>query len=243
MIVVVAAPGNEVRLSLMPEPPGAWLLFRRTLYDLYIYIYAVAKHQTVALVVALALPILLAFMFGRLPEEGTSGGAGRWRLPVLTIPPLTALMVMIPFAPSEYAISSYPDERVMITQQYVLFGGLVLWSWCAGQWAVASVRSPRARPALWTAASFVPILALLCWLAAGSVQRSVEDTPVYREFASFWDRRDRVLREAATQDPGVIHAVASLRHMGGLAEISDDPADWVNHCIALTYDVDGVVAK
>jgi hypothetical protein len=31
--------------------------------------------------------------------------------------------------------------------------------------------------------------------------------------------------------------------MGGLAEIGDDPAEWVNHCIALTYDVDGVVAK
>jgi hypothetical protein len=152
-------------------------------------------------------------------------------------------MALIPFAPSEYAISSYPDDRVMITQQYVLFGGLVLWSWCIGMWARASVRSRPARVAWWAAILFVPVLAVLTWVAAGSVQQAVEQTPVYREFVSFWDRRDRVLREAAAQAPGAIHEVASLRHMGGLAEISDDPADWVNHCIALTYDVDGVVAK
>jgi hypothetical protein len=242
MIVVVVAPGNDVRLSLMPDPPGVWALLRQTLYDLYIYIYAVAKHQTSALVLALAFPILLAFMFGHLPEAGTSGGAGRWRLSILAIPPLTAWMVLIPFAPSEYAISSYPDDRVMITQQYILFGGLVMWSWCVGRWAAASVRSRSTRPALWGALLFVPTLAMLSWLAAGSIQRVVEETPVYREYASFWDRRDRVLREAAAQPPG-IHAVASLRHMGGLAEIGDDPAEWVNHCIALTYDVDGVVAK
>jgi hypothetical protein len=130
----------------------------------------------------------------------------------------------------------------MITQQTILFGGLVLWSWCVGKWAAASFRSRPARAASWAAVLFVPILALLLWFAAGSVQRAVDEAPVYQQFASFWDRRDRVLREAATQAPG-IHAVASLRHMGGLAEIGDDPAEWVNHCIALTYDVDGVVAK
>ncbi len=36
---------------------------------------------------------------------------------------------------------------------------------------------------------------------------------------------------------------SSLRHMGGLAEIGEDRAEWINVCIAGAYDVGAVVAK
>ena len=242
LAVIVIAPGNDVRRSLMAPPPELWVLLRRTVYDAYIYIYQVAKYQTIPLIGALAGPFLLAFISGGSPDEASGNSPRRWRLPVLAIPPVTAWMVTIPFAPSEYAISSYPDDRVLITQQYVLFLGLVLWAWCVGRWAIAALRSRAARVAPMATALFLPVLALLFWLAAASVQKTAEELPVYREYVAFWDRRDRVLREAALDSPGT-QAVASLRHMGGLAEIGDDPDEWVNHCIAITYDVDAVVAK
>jgi hypothetical protein len=33
------------------------------------------------------------------------------------------------------------------------------------------------------------------------------------------------------------------RNTGGLAEIGDNPDEWVNVCVADTYDVEAVVAK
>jgi hypothetical protein len=74
------------------------------------------------------------------------------------------------------------------------------------------------------------------------VQNTVEEIPTYRDYAATWDHRDQVLRQAAIESPGV-QAVASLRHMGGLAEIGDNPDEWVNVCVADTYDVEAVVAK
>jgi len=242
MTVVVIAPGNEVRRSLMAAPPGLWLLIQRTLHDVYIYIYAVAKHQTVALILSLTVPFLLAILLETTSGPASPDEARRWRLAVLAVPPLTAWMVTIPFAPSEYAVSYYPDDRVMITQQYVLFLGLVLWSWCVGRWAMAAVgsRVGRVRPAALVAV--VPFVAVLLWFAVGSVQNTVEEIPTYRDYAATWDHRDQVLRQAAIESPGA-QAVASLRHMGGLAEIGDNPDEWVNVCVADTYDVEAVVAK
>ena len=243
LALIVLAPGNEIRRSLMPASPDLWTLTQHTILDAYIYVYQVAKYQTIHLLLAVTLPALLAVVSTAGFSSEDMDKSGSWLPPLLGIPVLTALLVAIPFAPSEYALSSYPDGRVLITQQYVLFLGIVLWAALVGVRIGQVLRERRgsAMPII-ALALLAAGLATTAWLATESMTRLTEDAPIYREFASTWDDRDERLREAA-RVPADTVAVPSLRHMGGLAEIGDDPAEWINVCIAGAYDVGAVVAK
>jgi hypothetical protein len=158
---------------------------------------------------------------------------------LVALPMITALLVIVPFAASEYAISSYPDERVIITQEYVLFMGIVCWAYSTGHLARALVLPLWIRK---TAAVFVIGVSLLAisglsvWTALQWVRAAA---PFAQSYAVAWEARDRTLTTAA--DDGIdALAVPSLRHMGGLAEIEPDPDTWVNVCLAATVDLRSV---
>ncbi len=242
MVVLVLAPGNDVRRSFMPPSPDAWSLVQHTVHDAYIFVYQVAKYQTLPLVLAVSLPVLLGVLAGfNLPAQTQRSQGGGLAL-IFGIPATTALLTTVAFAPSEYALSSYPDGRVLITQQYVLFAGIVLWAAAVGERIGRPLRDrPRPARAL-VLALFAAGIALAGFLAGDSLLRIQEQSPIYREFAATWDDRDARLQDAARL-PGETVAVPSLRHMGDLAEIGDDPEEWINVCVAEAYDVDAVVAK
>ena len=242
MALIVVAPGSDVRRSLMPPPPGLLELISNTLRDWWIFVYRVAKYQTALLSLALLVPAWLGYQ--TVPDEEAHRIDWRNRdvwVRLLGLPMITALLVMVPFAPSEYAISSYPDERVIITQEYVHFMGIVCWAYSTGHLARALVHPPWIRK---TAAVFVigvsllAILGLSVWTALQQVRAAA---PFAQSYAVAWEARDRTLTTAA--DDGIdALAVPPLRHMGGLAEIEPDPDTWVNVCLAATYGLRSVTA-
>ena len=243
LIAVALAPGNIVRMSAMPPHPGMWNLFGTSLHDAYIFVYQVAKYQTVHLVLAIAVPALLTLVVSP-HEDGQRQLSGRSGMILLgIIPLLTAALVVVPFVPYEYAVSSYPDPRVIITPQYVLFLGIVIWSTLVGRQARKALQGRiPAVPSI--ARVLIVVCAGLALLVAGrSVGRVRQEASSFAEFAATWDYRDATLRLEASQHPDATIAAASLRHMGGLAEIGDDPTEWVNVCVAEAYDARAVIAK
>jgi uncharacterized membrane protein len=240
---VALAPGNQVRMPYMPAHPAVWDLFSRSVHDTYIYVYQVTKYQTIPLILAVAVPALVMFLASPHQDE-PSRSTDRGGLVLLgVIPLLTASLVVVPFAPYEYAFSSYPDPRVLITQQYVLFLGIVVWSTLVGLHARQALR--HRWPALPSIARiFLVVSALLTLVvAARFVERLRDEVPAFAGFSTAWESRDAHMRTEASQHPDAVIAAASLRHMGGLAEIGDDPAEWINVCVADAYDARGVIAK
>jgi hypothetical protein len=154
---------------------------------------------------------------------------------------VTPILMLSTIAPYEFAVSSYPDARVLVTTMFVLVSALAAWGANLGnlfgrlQWASSA---PVYAGAL-VLSAFVAIGLLGTSLRSASAILDTADDA--RAYAQSWDTRDEKLRQVAAGAELV--PAASLRHMGGLAEIGRDPEEWINRCVAGTYGLGSVVAK
>ena len=243
LLVVAMAPGNAVRQSALPEQSQWAEIVTRSWKDMYIFLARVGRDHTVGVFLALSLPAAWAFAAGARAGEFSTEERNRSLMSLIGIPLVTAALVLATILPYEYAVSSYPDARVLITTQFVLGLGMVSWALVLG-WAAARAVHRRVG-AIVRALSAAGGLLLLAVFLAAAVQtfRAIrEPLPVAQAYAEAWDRRHQDLRLAAAEDVETV-AAASLRHMGGLAELGRDPAEWINRCIAWSYGLDQVVAK
>jgi membrane protease YdiL (CAAX protease family) len=158
------------------------------------------------------------------------------------LPIVTPILMWSTIAPYEFAVSSYPDARVLVTTMFVLITALVVWGANLGN---LLARFPWMRSAPATAVALLLAVVLAVGLVATSRSATLAtlgQAEAARAYAQSWDTRDGNLRQAAAAGAGLVPA-ASLRHMGGLAEIGRDPEEWINRCVAGTYGVGAVVAK
>ncbi len=104
-------------------------LIKKSLMDVYIFSVISFRRQPNIVALSIILPALVGF----LTYQGSSlikplplSDWARWLCPLVVIPVLTAGLIMASIMPSEYAISSYPDGRVLIMPAYFLFLGMAL---------------------------------------------------------------------------------------------------------------------
>jgi len=245
MLVIVLAPGNLVRRSLMPPSPDPLELIKKSLYDVYIFSVISFRRQPYIVALSVILPALVGF----LTYQGVSlnkplrlGDWVRWLFPLVVIPVLTVVLILASIMPSEYAISSYPDDRVLIMPAYFLFLGMTLWGLSLGSRLRSLFVIQREWILLIASLAFVFFVCALLVFGFVSARTLTDQVPIARQYAQAWDKRDRTLKHIVEdQDEPV--AVPSLRHMGFLAEIGYDPDEWINRCVAQAYGVDAVVAK
>jgi hypothetical protein len=132
-------------------------------------------------------------------------------------------------APSFYATADYPAERALITAQFILILAFTSWSLLLGifyRWHFRKTSDPFS-PNF----SFHRIIPYLQGLITSS-QQILGRLPDAQMFASLWDARDHNIRQEVASGATEISAV-SLPHISpGLAELSTDPNDWVNRCLA-----------
>ena len=243
LLVVAMAPGNAVRQSALPEQAQLAQIVERSWKDMYIFLARVGRDHTIGVFLALSLPAAWAFFAGAQRGEFSREERNRSLMFLIGLPFVTAALVLVTILPYEYAVSSYPDERVLITTQFVLGLGLLTWGLVFGELAarVSHRRIGSVGRVISTAGGLL-LLAVFLATAVQTFRALREPLPAAWAYAEAWDRRDRDLRLAAADDVETI-AAASLRHMGGLAELGRDPSEWINRCIAWTYGLDQVVAK
>jgi hypothetical protein len=238
-LALALAPGTQVRSGLMPPRPELGVLIETTLKDGYLFLARTGKSVPVALALAVLVPLVLAMIYDSGAGESRPSIRGRLvGLVALTI--VTPVLMLSTIAPYEYAISSYPDARVLVTTMFVLSLGLVAWGALLGQLlAQVGSRWPRRVSGGVLFLGAVTLLALAATVVPAT-SRILSYTSEAREYARSWDTRDANLREVTGAE---LVAAASLRHMGGLAEVGRDPDEWINRCIAGTYGLGAVVAK
>jgi Family of unknown function (DUF6056) len=238
-LALALAPGTQVRSALMPPHPELGVLIEATLKDGYLFLARTGKALPLGIAMAVLVPLILAMI----QESGVDDSKPSVRgtlLGLIIIPVATPVLILSTIAPYEYAISSYPDARVLVSTMFVLSLGLVVWGTLLGRLLVQVgsrwlVRVPQAVLLL----AAVTLLALAATVVPAT-SRILSLTAEARDYARSWDTRDANLREATGAE---LVAAASLRHMGGLAEVGRDPDEWINRCIAGTYGLGAVVAK
>lgn len=239
IVVILLAPGNQVRLAQMPERSGLTILLLSTGRFAAAF---VAKSLLRSPGVAL-LAVMIPFVFALGQPTAVSVGGGKRRSPILSIGiPLAAalIVVVISIFPAVYATSAYPAERSLVVTQYVLVWGL------AGTGYLASRRLRESRlgesAVLRRARLFTfAILVIVLTVSLVGAKDVLDFVPEARSYAEQWDHRYAQVLGAGNVEGAL--AIAPLPHMGGLAEVGEDPAEWINACVAAAYALEAVVAK
>ena len=246
MVIVVMAPGNETRRGLMPPSPEFSTLLRATLLDWYIFSVRTLKWHPLGIGLTLFIPFLTGYLLvtkGRAGNIDTVEASRSIVLWIMVIPVFTFLLMCASIAPYEYAISSFPDGRVLITTLFICILGMGSWGFLLGVGLpVFLTRHVQWMPSLKITLSVLGLVVFLIFIWQASAA-AVAELDTMKSYAIAWDTRDSALRSARLEGVNTIEA-ASLTHMGGgLAEIGYDPDEWINQCIARTYGFDQVIAK
>jgi hypothetical protein len=240
--VLVLAPGNEARLALMPGRVGlASTLLSSAGYALVFSAKAFLRAPG-PLVLAVVIPLTIAL--DRVPAGDWLAGQGpRFRIIMgVWIVSMPFLAIVASLFPAVYVTSAYPAERALVVAQYLLVWGLAVLGYACGMflkgrrwWRPIRWSPSSAAVAQWTAVGFVLIVSL------AAAKDALAFVPEARSFSDQWDARNARILGAI--DPGTEMAVAPLPHMAGLAEVGQDPSEWINACVAMAYGLRRVVAK
>lgn len=240
MIIVVIAPGNFIRQDLMPTPPDILSLFGWSLRHGLAFAAKSAISTPITFAISMILPAILMIVGPWIEPSfpANKSTIRRLGLYLAGIPLISYLLIVASIVPSVYATSAYPAERALITAQYVLTAGLVIFGLLVG------ITLKSAFPIKLSSTNLIRALGIVL-LGVGvviSTQRSTLIIPAARSFAKQWDQRDQDLRTAHEQGLAEVR-VPSLPHMGDLAEIGQDPKEWINRCVAGSYGLERVISE
>lgn len=238
--LVVLAPGNAVRMALMPEHPTITGVLLESIR------YA-ASFSAKSL---LWTPV--GYLSGGLLAAGLGGIVGarvglvvhvrdRRTVSIVVVTGLAVALLMVSLMiPSAYATAAYPVDRALIAPTYLLILGATGAGFGAGILLQSKVGGSAADL---LGRSIVPlVLALgLVFSMTGATDALAQATDI-RNYASQWDRRQ--LAVGSAQRAGLRDLeVNPLPHIAYLPELEEDPQNWVNRCFAQYHDVDSVVAR
>ncbi|MFP3854640.1 MAG: DUF6056 family protein [Anaerolineales bacterium] len=243
LILVVTVPGNSVRQGLMETPAPILQVLTASFRNTYLFSARIFNYELGWAILSFSIPFITVAFGTRGARQNNSSSwldrLSRIWLALLAIPVFAILLVVATMAPSEYALGSYPDGRVLVMAHFWVMAGAALWGGLLG-WLIP-FRSPIESAVRLRAVPWLIVFGLGIFLASGFIGSHMGLLADARQFARSWDQRHQQLQAAEPgQEP--IQA-ASLSHMGGAAELERDPDHWVNRCVAMTYGLNQVVAK
>jgi hypothetical protein len=235
--VILLSPGNAIRMSQMPEPPG----FFRWLYLSFRYALGFVYNGLVGTI----LPRGFSFLFGLAGTlifvwKGIRAKSIIWSL--LAIPAAVFLLAAAVCAPSAYAQSAYPENRALTGINLILTAGVILEGCMLGVlFQIWMVKQPIITSAVKHNLAVGAVLLLSGYLIYGGIQ-VLKGAAYYQTRAAAWDTRAAQIEEfRLSGDTSPV--VTALDSTNGVAELSSDPYNWVNLCAATYYQVEQITAK
>ncbi len=240
---VALAPGNAARQAQLPETPG---LVRIVTFSTRNAAHIVGKYllqSPLAAGVSLLTPLALGWalpgrsLAARQPGRLSLRSLWGWTCVrgLIIAPPAGFALLAAACAPTVYAMNAYPDDRVIVVPQFFLALTVVAWGFLFGR-ALRSLGPglfPSRQPALMLAAALLALVVTGA-AAAQTARVTLAQAPEGQDYAARWDARDAALRSAQAQGVTEIEA-AALEGQFALADLSADPNDWVNRCMANFY--------
>jgi hypothetical protein len=250
LILTMVAPGNSVRFALSSVSPEPLTVVLGTL----ISPVAVAGFTTLVwpptLIVLAMFPAFTAYYFEQ----------DRRRIPrsiMRLIPVVVGTLIAVCFFPSLLITATAPPERAWIIPQIILFVGIILWSYLWG-WAIKPGQ-PISRISLRVQVMLVVLVVVVAFTSVVRAGGAVRDLSSY---ATVWEARDDSIRARisageigldtspwmspydwridVSSRPSLI--VAPLPNPYGLADITPNPSEWSNKCIARYYGIPAIKA-
>jgi len=238
LAVVAAAPGNAARRAALvasqhaaPSAPHVALLSSAEAAAAFVFYEHNYRGTAHLRLVALLLPLLAGFCASR-REEGAGRAFLLWAVPAVAFAAVAAC-----FAPAFYVMSREPPPRALVVPQFVLASALAAWGHLLGG-ALRRTHAPAKRVRVLSAALAA---ALLMVAAARAASVTLGQAGKGRGLAAVWDRQDAEMRAAVARGERRL-TVHVLYNLGGTDLMTNDPAWYVNKCVADYYGAESVTA-
>lgn len=249
LVIVVAAPGNAVRMQAvgLEERPG---LFRIVTFSLRNMAHIFGKyflHTPVWALASIHLPFSAGWLFAKgnrhpTPKRLTALLKQDWARWAALVTGTALILVTAACAPVVYAMNAYPDDRTIIVPQFVVVAAVMV---------VSALLGTGLRQTGWLASRgsavlsrWLPTAMLLITLAISglSLWRSAMHLSEFRLFAQHWDQQAALIQQAIQEGKREIvvpggDAFFEVANLGAEADF------WVNRCMAEYYGVDAIIGR
>lgn len=243
MMIVIAAPGNEVRSGVVGDHPGLVRIVSFSIRNAA-YIFGKFFIQTpIWAFLSISLPFLAGWLFsspGAAAVERQDSPAWwrqRWLRRVVWAGLAAFILVTAACAPVVYAINAYPDDRTIIIPQFAIAAFVIGASALLGDGLRRSnfLPDPGAKPGL-RRILLIGVAAALLLAAGYAIWLNAAQVPDYRQYAGAWDQRAAVIQQAAESGQSDL-TVGGLNARFGVADLGESPDNWVNRCMGNYYGI------
>ncbi len=118
-------------------------------------------------------------------SSGEASSLVRGLLFLFLLPLFTFGLVMACMAPTQYAMASYPDGRILISAQFAVAAGMAVWGAAAGRWLVHHWPAAEARvPQISLGTLGVLAVILLAFTSLQTTRALLAPLPDARDFAA-----------------------------------------------------------
>lgn len=252
VLLVFIAPGNQVRLQAVgggADHPG---LVRIITFSVRNMAHIFGKFFLQSPFWA-SLSIILPFLTGWLlfPPHISPPGKLKldflwrqnWFKSIIFIGVAAITLVTAACAPVVYAMNAYPDDRTIIIPQFVVAVSVILISAASGYGLryLRFVPNPADKSSV-SQAITVGILVVILIATGVSIWHSANQLSEYRSYQEMWDKRAALILQAAQSGETSV-TVPGKYSLFAVADLSDDPENWVNRCMAYYYGLSQIIGK
>jgi len=250
--IVWRAPGNAIRQAAShqktstPMSKMPLLLTRSTL----IVFYSFLINARINIFLICLVPFLFAFAFINSDHVGEFSSTLKqllekknWYFPIIYISATVLILAILAALPTTYIQGGEPDARAMIVPFFLIIPAMmtIMVIFGAKLKLHSSAHSEmRTRPVMRVIT--VICIVMLITVFGMTLYQSQTVTSLQREYASAWDERDQMLKGLAASGTKEI-IVENLTNGYGQSDLTENPKNWVNRCVASYYGFDSVSRK
>lgn len=241
LVLLALSPTNQIRLAGGAKIPSLFEFLRISIFSAAAFIFYSLKGLIVPNLVLILFFVLISYLISIRQGRPLKRKLTYWLKWISFIGVILFVLVVFCCAPSAYAQKSYPEQRALLTGELIL----VLAEASFAYIVMNMVRSYVSLN-LKMNSTIILISLLLFGLVSLYPLRATRtiwtDTARFQLWATYWDQRDKEIRQLRSNgvlDVEVVHLDRIMDHVG---ELSADPDFWYNNCAERYYGVNSIRA-
>jgi len=226
IMVIIFAPGNAIRQSLLPPSPDLGKLISISVqgYAMYIHEFFIEPEKIAGLMGA----ILLYIWTGMQYKDHISSNARQILMNILGGIALSFLC----FPPGVYGYSEPPPSRTLIIPTFFLLACILYASYLTGGWLSGISRNFLVK-GNWVMAASLILIGYSTVMNSMDLSKQRQD---YADFAQKWDEVDKLIIDAKAKSQGSVN-IPAMNNWAYLEAPTDNPRYWVTYCYSNYYGI------
>lgn len=249
-VVVLSAPGNQVRQELISDHPGFVRLLTFTVRNAVIIAAKFLLQSPFWAGIAIFVPFL--YGYGSFKESAGIGDQGQIASEFSVSHEIKKITFVLVFAfvlslaacaPVVYMLNAYPDDRSIIIPLFFIITATMGSSALVGNILRTKIREKiynhTFRHLAQKGGSILMVVVIAC---SAIIYFVIKQLPAYRDYASRWDTRHQELLLLSSQGEQRVE-VFGLENRFGISDLRVESDYWVNRCMADYYGFAAIDGK